>query len=308
MLSIRHCFPSSPAYLVGRRLRQGTLDSRQGSSTGASSARSTSEWPFVHAIDPQNRGAVVNLFGQRWDTASYELFVRSLPGSTGLTCFMVFSTMSPLQYAVCENPMLRDILDLPPTGLSDDIALNGLRADHLLQYPTLGFVLALPTLLVLAERSCRTVQAFQNQHTEIQIMDEAVLRLSIVRSTPPRRWWPCKFGQYVFVRIPDISRFEWHPFTISRHDHQQLQLYIKDSGNWTGRLRTLKGLQRVHVDGPFGAPCQWFYQYDHAIVVATGIGITPSSAILDELRRDSNHAWAWEKERAQRSAARLYIT
>lgn len=69
----------------------------------------------------------------------------------------------------------------------------------------------------------------------------------------------------------------------------------------------MKGLQRVNVEGPFGAPCQRFYQYDHAIVIATGIGITPSSAILDGLRRDPNHAWAWEKERAQRSAARLGI-
>lgn len=81
-------------------------------------------------------------------------------------------------------------------------------ADHLLQYPALGFILALPTLLVLVERSCRTVQAFQNQYTEIQTMNETVVRLSIVRSTPPRRRWPAKVGRYVFVRIPNISRFE----------------------------------------------------------------------------------------------------
>lgn len=82
---------------------------------------------FVHATDPQSRGAVVNLFGRRWDTASYGLFVRSLPGWTGLTCFMGLFDHIPLQYGVCENPTLRDIPDRPPTDLSDDIALNGSR-------------------------------------------------------------------------------------------------------------------------------------------------------------------------------------
>ena len=45
-------------------------------------------------------------------------------------------------------------------------------------------------------------------------------------------------GDWVFVKIPAIARFEWHPFTISSAPEQQdfFTLHIRGVGQWTNRL------------------------------------------------------------------------
>ena len=47
-------------------------------------------------------------------------------------------------------------------------------------------------------------------------------------------------GDWVFVKIPAIARFEWHPFTISSAPEQQdfFTLHIRGVGQWTNRLYT----------------------------------------------------------------------
>nr|XP_049706149.1 NADPH oxidase 5 [Helicoverpa armigera] len=45
-------------------------------------------------------------------------------------------------------------------------------------------------------------------------------------------------GDYVFVNIPNIATYEWHPFTISSAPEQEdyLWLHIRGVGQWTNRL------------------------------------------------------------------------
>ncbi len=45
-------------------------------------------------------------------------------------------------------------------------------------------------------------------------------------------------GDWVFVRIPDIAAFEWHPFTISSAPEVSdvFTLHIRGVGEWTNRL------------------------------------------------------------------------
>lgn len=45
-------------------------------------------------------------------------------------------------------------------------------------------------------------------------------------------------GDWVFVKIPAIAKFEWHPFTISSAPEQQdfFTLHIRGVGQWTNRL------------------------------------------------------------------------
>ena len=47
-------------------------------------------------------------------------------------------------------------------------------------------------------------------------------------------------GDWVFVKIPAIAKFEWHPFTISSAPEQQdfFTLHIRGVGQWSNRLYT----------------------------------------------------------------------
>lgn len=45
-------------------------------------------------------------------------------------------------------------------------------------------------------------------------------------------------GDYIFIQIPTIAKYEWHPFTISSAPEQQgiLWLHIRSAGTWTNKL------------------------------------------------------------------------
>ncbi len=45
-------------------------------------------------------------------------------------------------------------------------------------------------------------------------------------------------GDYIFIQIPAIAKYEWHPFTISSAPEQQgfIWLHIRSVGTWTKKL------------------------------------------------------------------------
>lgn len=66
-------------------------------------------------------------------------------------------------------------------------------------------------------------------------------------------------------------------------------LHIKTDGNWTAKLRELGGESgeseiQVGINGPFGAPAQRFYDFNHSVIIGAGIGVTPFSGILADLQ------------------------
>lgn len=48
-------------------------------------------------------------------------------------------------------------------------------------------------------------------------------------------------GDYVFIQIPVVAKYEWHPFTISSAPEKQgvFWLHIRAVGTWTERLYRL---------------------------------------------------------------------
>ena len=45
-------------------------------------------------------------------------------------------------------------------------------------------------------------------------------------------------GDYIFLNIPAIAKYEWHPFTISSSPEQQEQIWVhvRSVGTWTNKL------------------------------------------------------------------------
>ncbi|XP_040567795.1 NADPH oxidase 5 [Lepeophtheirus salmonis] len=139
-------------------------------------------------------------------------------------------------------------------------------------------------------------------------------------------------GDWVFIRIPKIATYEWHPFTISSAPERSdiFTLHIRGVGQWTNRLYNFfeerkqeinaesrrqsmkhrhgdslkkknslfinmisdevsgnpsrkKEKLEIHIDGPFGAPASSIFRAEHAVLIATGIGVTPFSSILQSI-------------------------
>ncbi|KAF9439005.1 hypothetical protein BGZ76_001457, partial [Entomortierella beljakovae] len=107
-------------------------------------------------------------------------------------------------------------------------------------------------------------------------------------------------GQHVYLNIPQLSKYEWHPFTITSSPIEQfICLDIRQDGDWTSSLGRLLGygpetprldqthvvrdrslLPLIRIDGPYGGPKEDVLNFDHAILIGTGNGITTFSGIL----------------------------
>ena len=114
-------------------------------------------------------------------------------------------------------------------------------------------------------------------------------------------------GDYVFVKCPSLSKYEWHPFTISSAPEMQdvLSVHIRSAGSWTGKLYQLFREQHeqwirsgnskyepgvlVHLDGPYGTPSTHIFESKYAILIGAGIGVTPFASILKSMLYRSQH-------------------
>lgn len=101
----------------------------------------------------------------------------------------------------------------------------------------------------------------------------------------------CRAGQYVLLQCPDISRLEWHPFTVVKvptSSQRNFIVWIRVKGDWTKALERLL-LQNgpnnlsILVDGPFSSPMEAARRRRVAVCVAAGVGVTPFVALLHHM-------------------------
>lgn len=246
--------------------------------------------------------ALIRLHGPDSVPRSYGSYVRSLPGWTGivaLICFWLISLLSMpfIRSRSYEIFQLGHLLMFPMIGM---LCAHGTAM--LLQHPMLGYWLAFPTLLVLFERGWRFLRGFYRVPARIKVLDtDAVL---VTCKHPRGKDWKYNAGQYILLQVPELSLFQWHPFTVSYCRGNVLHVHIKFEGDWTTALQDLPEDRDIHVgiDGPFGAPAQRFYDYSHSIIIGGGIGITPFSAILADLEDHfTGTSDPWEERRRSRS-------
>eukprot|EP00004_Rigifila_ramosa_P026743 TRINITY_DN845_c0_g1_i3.p1 TRINITY_DN845_c0_g1~~TRINITY_DN845_c0_g1_i3.p1 ORF type:complete len:1027 (-),score=201.31 TRINITY_DN845_c0_g1_i3:76-3156(-) len=102
---------------------------------------------------------------------------------------------------------------------------------------------------------------------------------------------PFKFqaGQYVFVLVPMISKFEWHPFSIaSAPEDDKMVLCVRAvQGGWTGQLLALAhnapSTLNMRLDGPYGLPSVNHFSHEVVVMVSGGVGAVPFISMLREL-------------------------
>ncbi|ESO81905.1 hypothetical protein LOTGIDRAFT_207486 [Lottia gigantea] len=169
---------------------------------------------------------------------------------------------------------------------------------------------------------------------EVNLLPSGVTHLVISR--PPN--FDFKPGDYLFIQIPMLAKYEWHPFTISSAPEMEgfIWLHIRSAGYWTKSLydffekygsdqrrkstitgqinkafhdgldkiergikevstsfthRQSKGTYlflrkitaEVYLDGPYGTSTREIFQTEHAVLIGSGIGITPYASILQSI-------------------------
>ncbi|CAL4993139.1 unnamed protein product [Urochloa decumbens] len=179
---------------------------------------------------------------------------------------------------------------------------------------TTWMYLAVPMAVYAGERLTRAVRSRVQpvEVVEAEVYPGNVLSL---RFSAGKREFRYKSGQYVFVNCAAVSRFQWHPFSItSAPQDDYVSVHIRDAGDWTRQLVKIfseanKGQgghqiptengdrdsamttnprgaslwPKVRIDGPYGAPAQDYKQYDVVLLVGMGIGATPMISIIKDI-------------------------
>ena len=114
-------------------------------------------------------------------------------------------------------------------------------------------------------------------------------------------------GDYVRVRFPWMAGAhgrEYHPFSIApisagKTFSERSMLYLQVEGDWTKAvkdhvLRRGNGTARpMLVVGPFASPFSTSFMHEYLLLVASGIGITPSLSVLSRLGKTRHVCVLW---------------
>ncbi|OSX73467.1 hypothetical protein BU14_0346s0019 [Porphyra umbilicalis] len=225
---------------------------------------------------------------------------------TGFALYTVLATMVVTSLPAVRHKYFERFYRVHLLGAAIFFCLfvfHGLLEGHLYSYK---WVIA-PVALYVMDRGLRWAQTHKGV-VSLRPDDPAAMRMvspSIARLALPRvfTWSP---GQYAELRVPSLSRTEWHPFTIASAPHEEhMVFFVKGGGNWTSGLcdavreaaaAAASGASvgaaaaaathiEVHVRGPFGAPAQHTGQYSRVLLIAGGVGVTPFLAVAKDADR-----------------------
>ena len=175
----------------------------------------------------------------------------------------------------------------------------------LMFHATNGWYFMIPGLTVqFYERLYRLVVSTKEQHLRFleATGDGSKTGATRLVLNKTNKYPETPLGAYYFINIPNISPFEWHPFSVSNSlNNNKIEFYIRRSGDWTRKLNELAlkassssanslGNITVNLEGPYGS-CLNYNNYDSIILIAGGIGITPFHNIFFTLYNEAQSGW-----------------
>ncbi|KAF2218706.1 FAD-binding domain-containing protein [Elsinoe ampelina] len=161
--------------------------------------------------------------------------------------------------------------------------------------------------IYLVERIYREVRA--RRKTEIiKVVKHPYDAVEIQFRKPSMTYKP---GQWLFLNIPSISAHQWHPFTITSCPFDPyISVHVRQVGDFTRSLADALGagtsqselydaldplgmyevalsngqeMPALRIDGPYGAPAEDVFENEVAVLIGTGIGVTPWASILKNI-------------------------
>ncbi|EXJ75733.1 NADPH oxidase [Cladophialophora psammophila CBS 110553] len=174
----------------------------------------------------------------------------------------------------------------------------------------------------LVERILREIRGYQKTYiTKVIEHPSNVVEIRIKKEHTKTR-----AGQYIFLCCPEISLWQYHPFTLtSAPEEDYLSVHIRMVGDFTKTLGKVLGCQglksiddkkanrsevmstiyesdtkltkilpRLYIDGPFGSASEDVFKFETVLLIGAGIGVTPFASILKSI---------WYRMRDMRSDA-----
>ncbi len=135
----------------------------------------------------------------------------------------------------------------------------------------------------------------------IKRLTDTVIEISIKKT----KNFDYNSGQYMFIAIPELSIFQWHPISISSSPYQNVvTFHIRKRGHWTSALYDLAGKKEevtVYLEGPYGSLGVDLTsdRYKMAMFLSGGIGVTPMQSVC--------HQMLYENEWNERELKRIWF-
>ncbi|CAG8794806.1 3536_t:CDS:1, partial [Racocetra persica] len=167
-------------------------------------------------------------------------------------------------------------------------------------------------VIYVGERILREIRAHQKTRISKVIMHPScVVEVQIKKDSIVT-----KVGQYIYLCCPEISYWEWHPFTLtSAPEEDYVSVHIRVVGDFTEAFAKTLGcnfdeerltknreksqyegidissnnpefqnnLPKIMIDGPFGSASEDVFNFEISILIGAGIGVTPFASILKSI-------------------------
>ncbi|XP_047478871.1 NADPH oxidase 5-like isoform X3 [Penaeus chinensis] len=174
----------------------------------------------------------ISVWNYMWDTSLGIGWVGGLANPTGVALLVLLFIIVAFSHRIVRKSGYFEIfywthlLSLPFWVLT---VLHG---------PNFWKWLLLPGTAFLMETCLRVAQVC-SPRGQTAIISGNTLPSKVVRLTIRRpKDFEFQPGEYVYLRVPAIARYEWHPFTISSAPEQEdvFTVHIRSVGEWTRRL------------------------------------------------------------------------
>ncbi|KAL9042842.1 MAG: hypothetical protein Q9180_000296 [Flavoplaca navasiana] len=161
--------------------------------------------------------------------------------------------------------------------------------------------------IYLIERIYREIQSRRPARI-VKVVRHPYDAMEIQFSKPSMKY---KAGQWLLINIPSVSTTQWHPFTITSCPFDPyISIHVRQVGDWTRAVGDALGcgpaqakeldtldpsgvyeialqnhqtMPDIRIDGPYGAPAEDVFDNEIAVLIGTGIGITPWASILKNI-------------------------
>ncbi len=172
---------------------------------------------------------------------------------------------------------------------SHQITLGSLLSgDRLLRF-LWGIGVAYALLLVVLARWSGVVSAVRKPLRVVSVHRETEDTVSVVLGGTNIHNYAGEGGQFIMVRM--LKPGQWwktNPYSLSAAPTTAgLRITVKDRGDASNALFSLRPGDRVAVEGPYGVVTPEIFEGTRPLFIAGGVGVTPVRAMLESLPKDS---------------------